>query len=137
MNWTGGQLQRHSRNAVRGTHQKQRQHFAKVRTQLQNGTNSAGARFCPSFFYSIDTQSGDHHPFFSDDGALRPASQEVGHQASPPQEQEKRNRTRRAHRRSRAIASQKDSPSISHHPIPMGAAVSATSHGHGKQYHEL
>ncbi|PSN66145.1 hypothetical protein BS50DRAFT_677419 [Corynespora cassiicola Philippines] len=36
MNWTGGSLQR-SKNANKGVVQKQRQHFARVRTQLQHG----------------------------------------------------------------------------------------------------
>jgi hypothetical protein len=37
MNWTGGRLSRHSRNANSSLNQRQKQHFAKVRSGLLNG----------------------------------------------------------------------------------------------------
>ncbi|KAF2418509.1 hypothetical protein EJ08DRAFT_54204 [Tothia fuscella] len=37
MNWTGGRLQRHQKNSGNTAANRQKQHFAKVRQQLQNG----------------------------------------------------------------------------------------------------
>jgi hypothetical protein len=49
MNWTGGSLQRHSKNAHKGVVQRQKQHFAKVRTALQNRLHASPTPFCPSY----------------------------------------------------------------------------------------
>jgi hypothetical protein len=44
MNWTGGKLQRHSKKGNNATLEKQRQHFAKARTDLQNGPSTSRPR---------------------------------------------------------------------------------------------
>lgn len=49
MNWTGGSLQRHSKNAHKGVVSRQKQHFAKIRTALQNGSGAAAVPFRPSY----------------------------------------------------------------------------------------
>ncbi|KAF2196393.1 hypothetical protein GQ43DRAFT_436050 [Delitschia confertaspora ATCC 74209] len=49
MNWTGGRLQRVSKNANKGDPHRQKQHFAKIRTQLQNGTPAHTVPFRPDF----------------------------------------------------------------------------------------
>ncbi|KAF2654605.1 hypothetical protein K491DRAFT_464235 [Lophiostoma macrostomum CBS 122681] len=49
MNWTGGSLQRHSKNAHKGIVRRQKQHFAKVRTALQNRPLTSATPFRPSF----------------------------------------------------------------------------------------
>lgn len=50
MNWTGGRLQRHSKNNAKSTDlARQKQHFAAVRQRLQNGETSQAPSFRPSF----------------------------------------------------------------------------------------
>lgn len=50
MNWTGGRLQRHSKDNEKSTDlARQKQHFAAVRQRLQNGETSQGTPFRPSF----------------------------------------------------------------------------------------
>ena len=49
MNWTGGRLQRHSHRNQDSTLQRQKQHFAKVRTRLQHTRQSQSLLFQPSF----------------------------------------------------------------------------------------
>jgi hypothetical protein len=49
MNWTGGKLQRHSKVGRNEVLQRQKQHFAKVRQQLQNGTSSSVVPFPPNW----------------------------------------------------------------------------------------
>ncbi|KAF2757630.1 hypothetical protein EJ05DRAFT_486663 [Pseudovirgaria hyperparasitica] len=48
MNWTGGRLQRHSKNSTNTVVSRQKQHFARVRAQLQS-TASPTVPFIPSF----------------------------------------------------------------------------------------
>jgi hypothetical protein len=49
MNWTGGRLQRHQKNSGNTSLRRQKQHFAKVRQQLQNGeVTPQSMRFRPS-----------------------------------------------------------------------------------------
>jgi hypothetical protein len=49
MNWTGGRLQRHSKNNAKSTDlARQKQHFAAVRQRLQNGQTVQGTPFRPS-----------------------------------------------------------------------------------------
>ncbi|KAF2122931.1 hypothetical protein BDV96DRAFT_593414 [Lophiotrema nucula] len=64
MNWTGGRLQRHSRNANKGVLQKQKAFFAKARTQLQNGKSNLTAPFRPSYFQDDDAVLGNQLPGF-------------------------------------------------------------------------
>lgn len=66
MNWTGGRLQRHSRNAGSGAINRQKQHFAKVRTQLQNGSAQHTTPFRPSFLQEVDVSLGRKLPPFRD-----------------------------------------------------------------------
>ncbi|KAF2182027.1 hypothetical protein K469DRAFT_252419 [Zopfia rhizophila CBS 207.26] len=64
MNWTGGRLQRHSRNAGQAVVQRQKQHFAKVRTQLQNGRTAHAVPFRPSFLDEEGLDLRDQLPSF-------------------------------------------------------------------------
>jgi hypothetical protein len=48
MNWTGGSLQR-TKNANKGTLQKQKAYFARARTHLQNRSNSPVVPFRPNY----------------------------------------------------------------------------------------
>ncbi|KAI9651924.1 MAG: hypothetical protein M1831_007504 [Alyxoria varia] len=48
MNWTGGKLHRHSKNAKSGAAHRQSEYFAKARTKLQNGSERH-TPFVPSF----------------------------------------------------------------------------------------
>lgn len=64
MNWTGGSLQRHSKNARKSVMQRQKQHFAKVRTALQNGPEMPSAPFRPSFLVDQDLNLGGRLPLF-------------------------------------------------------------------------
>lgn len=68
MNWTGGKLQRHSKNVGNGVANRQKQHFAKVRTQLQNGTTSLACPgtipFRPSFIQDDHVNLGGNLPQF-------------------------------------------------------------------------
>ena len=66
MNWTGGRLQRHSRNTGNRVINRQKQHFAKVRTQLQNGTAQHTIPFRPSFLQEVDVSLGRKLPPFCD-----------------------------------------------------------------------
>lgn len=54
MNWTGGRLQRHSRNTNAVT-AKQKQHFARVRARLQNGERAQTVPFQPNFLPREDS----------------------------------------------------------------------------------
>lgn len=54
MNWTGGTLQR-TKTASKGVVQKQKAHFAKARTNLQNGPDSPNAPFRPSYLQNDDS----------------------------------------------------------------------------------
>ena len=50
MNWTGGRLQRHSRNSTNAVVAKQKQHFAKARTKLQTHESPQNIiQFRPNF----------------------------------------------------------------------------------------
>lgn len=49
MNWTGGRLQQ-SKNANKGIIQKQKAHFARARTQLQNNIGASTPAFPSGFF---------------------------------------------------------------------------------------
>ncbi|KAF1983951.1 hypothetical protein K402DRAFT_152598 [Aulographum hederae CBS 113979] len=49
MNWTGGKLQLHSRKSDKSVIDRQRQHFAKARTKLRNGSSPSVPLFKPSF----------------------------------------------------------------------------------------
>ncbi|KAF2746316.1 hypothetical protein M011DRAFT_459453 [Sporormia fimetaria CBS 119925] len=62
MNWTGGSLQRHSKNAHKGTVNRQKEHFAKIRTALQNGHSTTAVPFCPSYLQNDDTNFGGRLP---------------------------------------------------------------------------
>ncbi|KAF2502644.1 hypothetical protein BU16DRAFT_16289 [Lophium mytilinum] len=84
MNWTGGRLQRHSKNAGGGVASRQKQHFAKIRTQLQNGVASGQLPFRPSFLRDDEASFGGMLPPFTDR-----TSRHVGHS---------RKHQRRAHR---------------------------------------
>ncbi|KAF2740189.1 hypothetical protein EJ04DRAFT_234693 [Polyplosphaeria fusca] len=64
MNWTGGSLQRHSRATNGGVVRRQKQHFAKVRTQLQNGSHESSISFRPSFSQGDNFSIGSHMPVF-------------------------------------------------------------------------
>lgn len=61
MNWTGGSLQR-SKQANKGVVQKQKAHFARARTQLQNAPNAPAASFRPGFFQDEDASVGGRLP---------------------------------------------------------------------------
>ncbi|KAF2005750.1 hypothetical protein P154DRAFT_571050 [Amniculicola lignicola CBS 123094] len=74
MNWTGGTLQRHSRNANKGAAHKQKQHFARIRTQLQNGAIAAIPPFRPSYLQDEGFILGGRLPSFGA-GSVR----HVGH----------------------------------------------------------
>ncbi|KAF2816955.1 uncharacterized protein BDZ99DRAFT_5323 [Mytilinidion resinicola] len=84
MNWTGGRLQRHSKNAGGGVASRQKQHFAKIRSQLQNGLHPGQLPFRPSFFPDDGASLGSRLPPFTDR-----TSRHVGHS---------RKHKRRAHR---------------------------------------
>lgn len=76
MNWTGGRLQRHSRNQ-NTLAQRQKQHFAKVRTRLQHTPQPQSLPFQPSFLrHDITVLSGGVTPY--GDGSQR----HVGHAKS-------------------------------------------------------
>jgi hypothetical protein len=64
MNWTGGSLQRHSRNANNSLVSRQKQHFAKVRTALQNGGKSPATPFRPDYLHNEDISLGEPLPIF-------------------------------------------------------------------------
>lgn len=49
MNWTGGNLHRHSKTSRNAARDRQRQYFAKVRTRLHNGTLESPVPFKPRF----------------------------------------------------------------------------------------
>lgn len=66
MNWTGGRLQR-SKNANNGVVQKQKAHFARARTRLQNGATSLTSPSRPSFVHNGDTSLGGRLPPFPPD----------------------------------------------------------------------
>ncbi|KAH7068188.1 hypothetical protein BKA63DRAFT_478566 [Paraphoma chrysanthemicola] len=54
MNWTGGTLQR-TKHANKGVVQKQKAHFARARTHLQNGAKSPDVPFRPSYLQNDDS----------------------------------------------------------------------------------
>jgi hypothetical protein len=58
MNWTGGRLQR-SKDANKGIIQKQKAHFARARTQLQNSTPASTPAFPSDLFCN---KSVSQHP---------------------------------------------------------------------------
>ncbi len=60
MNWTGGTLQR-TKNANKGVIQKQRAHFARARTKLQQSPNSPTTPFRPDFLRDGDCIDFGHH----------------------------------------------------------------------------
>lgn len=64
MNWTGGSLQRHSKRASKDIVNRQKAHFARVRTTLQNGPNPQPAPFVPSYFQDEDVGPGGRLPTF-------------------------------------------------------------------------
>ncbi|KAF2278829.1 uncharacterized protein EI97DRAFT_440343 [Westerdykella ornata] len=64
MNWTGGSLQRHSKNAQRSVVKRQKEHFAKARTTLQNGSNVPAVPFCPSYLRPETMSIGGQLPPF-------------------------------------------------------------------------
>ena len=66
MNWMGGRLQRHSRNTGNGVINRQKQHFAKVRTQLQNSAAQHTIPFRPSFLQEVGVSLGRKLPPFCD-----------------------------------------------------------------------
>jgi hypothetical protein len=74
MNWTGGTLQRSRAGRQNGVVQKQKEHFAKVRTRLQNSANSLAQSFRPSYLEDEDHNLGGRLPRFGF-GAAR----HVGH----------------------------------------------------------
>lgn len=49
MNWTGGRLSRHSRRADSSTTNKQKQHFAKMRSHLMSGSVKKCSAKPPNF----------------------------------------------------------------------------------------
>jgi hypothetical protein len=49
MNWTGGSLHRHSKNAHKSVVNRQKEHFAKIRTALQNGSLTSTVPFRPNY----------------------------------------------------------------------------------------
>lgn len=132
MNWTGGQLQRNSKNAVKGTLQKQKQHFARVRTQLQNGTKSGSVPFCPSFLYETEGEIGNCLQSF---GSFRHKTHGEGYRAAERTEKEDVQRGKRMRSRHESVteSTQKELPEGSHYLIDVQEAVSATSHGHSKR----
>ncbi|KAH7132252.1 hypothetical protein B0J11DRAFT_577180 [Dendryphion nanum] len=129
MDWTGGQLQRNSKNAVKGTLQKQKQHFARVRTQLQNGTKSGSVPFCPSFLYETEGEIGNCLQSF---GSFRHKTHGEGYRAAERTEKEDVQRGKRMQSRHESVteSTQKELPEGSHYLIDVQEAVSATSHGH-------
>lgn len=76
MNWTGGRLQRHSKQGSSALN-RQKQHFAKVRTALQNGSLQHYPPFKPSFLRDDDGVLGGHLPPFGDR-----STRHVGHPKS-------------------------------------------------------
>jgi hypothetical protein len=87
MNWTGGRLQRHQKNAGGGVASRQKQHFAKVRSQLQNGSRPGHVPFRPSFLQEDYLTLGGILPPFSER-----SSRHVGH-SKKHRRGSKRNRT--------------------------------------------
>jgi hypothetical protein len=64
MNWTGGSLQRHSKNAHNSVVNRQKEHFARIRIGLQNGANAATVPFRPSYLEEDnDTLCSQLSPF--------------------------------------------------------------------------
>ena len=66
MDWTGGRLQRLSRNAAKGVVCRQRRHFARIRTELQTGSAGPGTPFRPNYI--------GHHPRIHEKHASTPDS---------------------------------------------------------------
>jgi hypothetical protein len=58
MNWVGGRLQRHSKASKNEVLQRQKQHFARLRQQLQNGTRLSSDLFRPEWSTSISEDIG-------------------------------------------------------------------------------
>lgn len=104
MNWTGGSLQRHSKKATKSIVNRQRQHFAKVRTTLQNGSNTVSVPFRPSYLRAKDASLGGRLPSFGS-GSVRHAGhskrlhrQRRENEDSPPQIRPHRNHRNSAER---------------------------------------
>lgn len=53
MNWVGGRLQRHSKASKNEVLQRQKQHFAKLRQQLQKGSEPSSNPFHPGWSTGI------------------------------------------------------------------------------------
>ncbi|XPT01678.1 hypothetical protein M3J09_010808 [Ascochyta lentis] len=66
MNWTGGSLQR-TKNAHKGVVQRQKAHFARARTQLQQSPGAPIMPFRPDYLVDGDGRESGHHlsPFGS------------------------------------------------------------------------
>ena len=76
MNWTGGKLQRLKAGRNNSVVHRQKEHFARVRAHLQNGTSpgSSAPPFRPSYLGDDDLNLGGELPRFSS-GSVR----HVGH----------------------------------------------------------
>ncbi|KAF2822086.1 hypothetical protein CC86DRAFT_448494 [Ophiobolus disseminans] len=83
MNWTGGTLQR-TKNANKGVVQRQKAHFARVRTYLQNGSNTSIAPFRPSYLQNDDSfELAGHLPSFGS-GSVRHTGHSARHHRDTP-----------------------------------------------------
>ncbi|KAK5140483.1 hypothetical protein LTR04_002976 [Oleoguttula sp. CCFEE 6159] len=82
MNWTGGRLQRHSRGGGNTLINRQKAHFARVRTTLQNGTSDQ-LSLVPSFLNEADNGAAASTTLFSD-SLRRPARHHSERQRASP-----------------------------------------------------
>lgn len=109
MNWTGGTLQR-TKHANKGVVQKQKTHFARARTQLQQSLGTLAAPFRPDYLQdNNDCETGQCHPPFGSRSVRH-----TGHSAR------KRYETTRGHRApsvqiARRLADQGSSQKTSSH----------------------
>lgn len=77
MNWTGGKLQRHSRQNRSTVLQRQKQHFARVRTCLQNANTQPRSPFKPTFLASDDKTSPRRQTKLEDYKTTAPAARRL------------------------------------------------------------
>jgi hypothetical protein len=86
MNWTGGRLSRHSRNAACGLTQQQKQYFAKKRNNATSGSLKRSPLKWAVRAEIEESSHPNHHPRITHVGAHRKHSQRKGQSENQQQE---------------------------------------------------
>ncbi|QDS75998.1 hypothetical protein FKW77_004509 [Venturia effusa] len=133
MNWTGGRLQRHSKNSAKSTDlARQKQHFAAVRQRLQNGATPQGTPFRPSFLIRHGSDLGQGvTPFVqgSQSHTGHPKAKQKSlddYSSTAPLAQRLSSMQRRSARSAEPLERRRQLPSGVHHHEAAGKDVSST-----------